>query len=448
MKTQKMDLFKPLFIVFAIIGLLTFQSCSGDYFIDGVENTPIEVETEDLRDLSASDLENMKEILKAAGVDIVDEIDIYANQSSSGENSPYNKAPSSITDLLIKVIKVSTTTKSPDGSGASIPISGVLLVPRFNNIFSLQILVALPSTYTHNEDAPSNVFKTLSPTKANGDINFLYFLTLHVPQGFAVLFPDYPGFGDSYQKTTMPFLTKQPLVTSTIDLVKASQETLKKNRYSYKKELFITGYSLGGYVATALAKELDKNKDLPAKLTVAGGAPLNLNELMSYAQSAESLPASYVYPYTLLSYDVNENASSAISDILKAPYDKAYLANAFNGTRYGDEVGNMFPSKPSELFTEESITQFNTNPKFAIIRSLMSKNSVEPWKNSNKLVLIHGMADNLVYYESTYNFFKKQKSLGGNITFVPSASQFADHFSGIIDYYTGLVEWLSNYHKY
>ena len=442
MRMQKMNLLKTLFIVFVTMGLLTSQSCKNEDVVAEAEgNTSVEVNAEDLRDLTASDLENMKEVLKASGID-VNNLDIYANQTASSGNSQQNNAPSSVADILVKVIKVSTTTKSPDGSGATIPISGVLLVPRFS-IFPLRIVVAPVSTYTCNEDAPSNIFKTLSATKATGDMNYLYFLTLQVTQGFAVLFPDYPGFGDSYQKAFPPYFVKQPLVNSTVDLVKASQETLKKNRYSYKKELFLTGYSFGGYVATALAKELDTSKDLPVKLTVAGGIPLNPNELINYAQSAKTLPISYIYPYVLQAYDINESAPFAISDVLKAPYDKAYLTEAFDGTRYSAELKGMFSAKPSELFTDEAVTQFDTGSKFANLRNLLIKNSVEPWKNTNKLVLIHGTSDNVAYYDIAKNFYNKQKNLGGNITFSPIIG--TDHFETAIAYYIELTVWLSIY---
>jgi len=444
MKVQRMNLIKTLLIVFITIGLLTFQSCSkSEDSIAGVdENTSVEMSSEDLRDLTASDLENMKEILKASGVD-VDSLDIYANQTETTGNSQQNNAPSSIADILVKVIKVSTTTASPDGSGATIPISGVLLVPRIN-LFPVRILVAPVYTYTNNDEAPSNVFKTLSMKTNNGDINYLYFLTLQATQGFAVLFPDYPGFGDSYQKAFFPFLVKEPVVTSTIDLIKAAQETLKKNRYSYKKELFLTGYSFGAYAATALAKELDTSTDMPIKLTVVGGTPLDLIDMVNYAKKEKTLPASFIYPYALMSYNMNEkNTPFELSDFLKAPYDKNYLLNAFGGTYYATQMGTLFPNAPSELFTEEAITQFDTSPKFANIRYLLNKNSIEPWKNVNKIVFVHGTSDNLVYYEIAKNFYIKQKDLGGNVSFTPIIA--ADHFLAIVGYYTELTALLSLY---
>jgi len=438
MRVPSLNLIRNLLIVFTTMGLLMFQSCKNSD-VNGQNPSP-GVNAENLRDLTASDLEDMKGALKASGID-VDTLDIYAAETPVATKSSQSNAPAfaSPADILVKAIKVTTTTTNPNGSG-TIPISGVLLVPKRNSS-TLRILVAPVYTYTNNQDAPSNLFKSsLSMVKNNGDINFLYFCTLQATQGFAVLFPDYPGFGDSYQKAFIPFLMKEPMVNSTLDLIRASQETLKNNKYNYKKELLIGGYSLGGYVATALAKRLDSDNDLPVKLTVAGGAPLDLLDLVTRAQKASTLPISFIYPYTLLAYNINESTPFTLSDVLQSRYDKAYLTDAFNGTRNESDLISMFPDKPSELFTSDAIDRFETDAKYANLRGLLSKNSVEPWKNTNKLVLIHGTSDSLVYYESTRNFYNKQKDLGGNINF--AAIPFAGHLLTLAPFYVELSFWL------
>ena len=305
-------------------------------------------------------------------------------------------------------------------------------MPRLN-LFSLRLVVASVPTYTCNEDAPSNLFKSLTPSGDVGDLDALYFWIVQATQGFAVLFPDYPGFGDSYQKAFIPYLTKTPMVNSTIDLIKASQETLKKNRYSYKPDLILTGYSLGGYVATAVAKELDSNTQLPVKLTVVGGAPVDLNDIIIKASKETTLSSSVVFPYTLLSYIKNEKANFSLQDILKSPYNLNYLAEQFDGTHRMSYIGNKFSKTTSELFTDGVVDNFEAGAQFAVLRNLLSKNSVEPWKNKKKLLFIHGTADDLVYYASTRNFYEEQKKLGGNIQFSPIIA--GNHITTVIAYY-------------
>lgn len=428
MKTKNVNFIKTFFIVFTTLGFLTFQSCSYSDFIEE-ENQPIEIQTEDLQSFDASDLQEMKEILKSSGINL-DNLDVYADQPETTGSSSQSKA-SSVASILVKAIKVTTTTKHPNGTG-TIPLSGVLLVPRLN-LFSLRLVVATVPTYTKNEDAPSNLFKSLTPSGEIGDLDMLYFWILQATQGFAVLFPDYPGFGDSYQKAFIPYLTKAPMVNSTIDLIKASQEALKKNRYNYKPDLILTGYSLGGYVATAVAKELDNSTQLPVKLTIAGGAPLTLNDIIIKASKETTLASSVVFPYTLLSYIKNENVNFSLQDILKAPYNINYLQEQFNGLHSMSYVGNKFSKKASELFTDDVVANFEKDPKYATVRNLLTKNSIEPWENKKKLIFIHGTSDDLVYYSSTRNFFEAQKELGGNTLFYPIIG--GDHITTIIAYY-------------
>jgi pimeloyl-ACP methyl ester carboxylesterase len=430
MKKKCVNFIKTFFIVFTVLGLLTFQSCSNSDFTENEESTPPEVKIEELQSFSASDLQEMKEVLKSSGVNL-DDLDVYAGQAQTVEGSNQSKAPS-VASILVKAIKVTTTTNHPDGSGTKIPISGVLLVPRLN-LFSLRLVVSPVPTYSNNEDAPSNLFKSLTPSGESGDLDMLYFWIVQATQGFAVLFPDYPGFGDSYQKAFIPYLTKTPMVNSTIDLIKASQEALKKNRYSYKPDFILTGYSLGGYVATAVAKELDNNTQLPVKLTIAGGAPVDLNDIIVKASKETQLASSVVFPYTLLSYIKNENVNFSLQDILKAPYDKAYLEEQFNGTHSMAYIGNKFSKITSELFTDDVVANFEKDAKYTTLRNLLTKNSIEPWKNKKKLIFIHGTADDLVYYASTQNFYDEQKKLGGNTSF--SSIIGGDHITTIIAYY-------------
>jgi pimeloyl-ACP methyl ester carboxylesterase len=429
MKTKSINFIKTFFIVFTTFGFLTFQSCSNSDFTENEENTPPEVKIEELQSFSASDLQEMKEVLKSSGVNL-DDLDVYAGQPETTESSSQSKAPS-VASILVKAIKVTTTTKHPNGTG-TIPLSGVLLVPRLN-LFSLRLVVAPVPTYTNNEDAPSNLFKSLTPSGESGDLDMLYFWIVQATQGFAVLFPDYPGFGDSYQKAFIPYLTKTPMVNSTIDLIKASQEALKKNRYSYKPDFILTGYSLGGYVATAVAKELDNNTQLPVKLTIAGGAPVDINDIIVKASKETQLASSIVFPYTLLSYLKNENVNFSLQDILKAPYDKAYLEEQFNGTHSISYIGDKFSKTTSELFTDDIVANFEKDAKYTTLRNLLIKNSIEPWKNKKKLIFIHGTSDDLVYYASTQNFYDEQKKLGGNTLFYPITG--GDHITTMVAYY-------------
>ena len=429
MNAKSIKTTKILCIAFAIMGLFTFQSCTQHDYLPNEEALPVDVLSENLSDISASDMETMIDILKEQGVDseMLDGIDIYASEPPELRSTP------SAMNILVRTIKVSTKIKHPDGSGKDITVSGVLLVPRL--YFSpLRILVASAGTYVNNSEAPSNVFKTLSLTRDNGDINYLYFFTLQATQGFAVLFPDYPGYGDSYGDAVLPFLCKEPLVNSTIDLVKAAQETLKKNKYSYKKELILAGYSLGAYAATAMHQRLEDDSNMPVKYTIAGGAPLDLCDILDRSLSLDSLATPFMFPYTLLAYSKYENKPLVISDMLKSPYcEMSYIEKAFDGTNTFSKISDMFTLKVSDLFTDTAIKEYNTNPKFNNINSLLDKNSIKPWKNKYPIYFIHGMTDKTVYFESTKIHVKKQKDLGGKVEF--TEVPFAEHIVAAAAFY-------------
>ena len=427
MTTKSIKSTKILFISI-IMGLFTFQSCSNSDSLISEENSHVDVLSENLKDITASDMETMIDILKESGVDsdMLDNIDIYASEPSSLRSTP------SVMNILVRTMKVTTKIKHPDGSGKDITVSGVLLVPRIS--FSpLRILVGSPPTYLNNSEAPTNMFKSLSLIRDNGEINYLYFFTLQATQGFAVLFPDYPGYGDSYGEGVMPFACKEPLVNSTIELVKAAQEILKKNKYSYKKELILTGYSLGAYVATSLYQKLENDANMPVKLTIAGGSLLDFSAIFDRARSSDTFADPLTFPFVLLAYSKYEDKSLVIKDMLKSPYcDMPYLEKAFDGTNSTSKINDMFPSKVSDLFTDIVLNEFNTNPKLNSIRHLLDKNCIKPWKNKHIIEFIHGMNDNTSYYDITKNFYEEQKKLGGDVKFTPV---IGDHMTAALGYY-------------
>jgi predicted alpha/beta hydrolase family esterase len=233
------------------------------------------------------------------------------------------------------------------------------------------------------------------------------------------------------------------MVDSSIDIIKAAQAALKKNMYSYKKDLIIVGYSFGGYTAINLSKELETSTTLPVCLTIMGGVSMDLIDMVNSARLKTTLSSPYIYPQAVFAYDKFENKTISISDIFKAPIDKAYLANAFDGTRNVSELEKYFSTKTSDLFTNEMISDFDNNPKYENVRSLLVKNSVEAWKNKNRLVIVHGMNDEVVDYKAAKDFYDKQKNLGGNIIFSPIP--FGEHISTMVPFYLEMCFWMGAY---
>ncbi len=93
-------------------------------------------------------------------------------------------------------------------------------------------------------------------------------------------YPDYPGFGES-SNISHPYLIKEPTVRSVVDMLYAVKEMVPEELSDLiiKDELYIMGYSQGGWATLALHKALeqDYSVDFNLKGSVCGAGPYNLN---------------------------------------------------------------------------------------------------------------------------------------------------------------------------
>lgn len=424
--------FKLLFGTIFICGIvLANQSCTSerDEFVP--EDETEDIIPNEINSFSYSDLIEMRNQLKDAGVDVSD-ITVEEESDTRGIF---------ISNPHVRAIKVKAKTLHPNRSGRYIDVSGVLLVPRktlLTNFMNFRIAIVPPPTYTYNNSAPSIAFQNMSLVSSDGNLNFLYFWILQAQSGYIVFMPDYPGFGDSYGQCFHPYLDAEAMVNSTIDLFKVAQKTLSDNGYRYKNDLVISGYSLGGFVAASLAREMETNPahGYSVSLLFTGGTPCNLKQIADIVRESDYVQHTYFLPYGLWGYKENAYPNINISDFLLEPYaskSKSY----YNGT-YPD-VNDKFSHVPSEVYTSKFINDLDTDPSISYLNKILDDNSLKPWNNKCKFIMTHGVGDVSVYYQNAKDFAQEQQKSSGKVTFY---STIGDHVVGFLPYYSKASTYL------
>ncbi|MCD7900077.1 MAG: hypothetical protein LUH22_09425 [Bacteroides sp.] len=380
------------------------------------------ITSEVIKEFTITDILAIKSYLDDAGISIPDLIFPQTETSARGI----------INDVLLSAIKVTTKSTHPGDPTRQIDLSGVLLVPKIT-LTSLRLVVAPVPTFLADSQAPSNVFANDISLIQDGALNFLYFWSLQAYQGFAVLLPDYPGFGDSYQQCFVPYMVQKPMITAAIDLTKATQDVMTSKGYRYKPELIITGFSQGAYVATSLTRELELNPThgLDVSLLVAGGTPANLEYIVNTIRQSEEYTYPLIVPYLMCGFQSNGYPDIDFSNIFKEPYSsESEVYSYFDGTH--TDLGNVFPETMSEFLTEDAINNWETSTNLTTIKMALSENSIQPWVNQCKMVLVHGKQDVTVFHQNAKNFADQQNEIGGNVTF---HSVLGDHTISAAPYY-------------
>ncbi len=352
--------------------------------------------------------------------------------------------PGDVASTYLRTIKVSVKVPNPDGSDSEIDASGVLVVP-VEATDSLRFIISPVPTFTQNSAAPSNIFAGEVPLLYQDFLNYLYFFAINAAQGCAILFPDYPGYGDSYGQCYHPYLVRDPMVSSTITLAQAAQEVLTDNDYLYKREVIVTGYSQGGFVATAVGRELDLNGEaynLPINLLVSGGTPAYLKTVVDVARTTLDLPLAFVFPYALLGYKENGYSDLDLSELLNSPYDTTCY-EYLNGQYSVTECIAYFPLTNIGLFTADVIADNESNASVAYENRIVEENSIEPWVNNAPVIFIHGLLDEAVYYENITGFVADMETLGGTPEL--HTDLLTEHLATLADYFMEVAAYIAEY---
>jgi len=332
-----------------------------------------------------------------------------------------------------KAVKISYKTVGQDDK--PLVASGLLVIPtataqyqqyrlsQGKQPFSVSMLCNNHGTIFLNSEAPSNV------EVSNGVPDYPQAVLMTGYAGFAAIYPDYIGFGDS-NATLHPYIMKKASAQASLDMIKASMKYMEDNNIVLNHQLYISGYSEGGYVAMATAQKVENelgSVNLMGVAPMAGpynvedlaNVDLNATQKMVYPAFLADLAYSYAHYYS----DVN------LSDIAIPSLAKFQLA--FNGENDTVPIQTIlgvanpsagdygFYTHPTnELFKESFISDYQNNQN-NIMRQKFVENNLDNWTPRSKMNLIQCLDDEIVPFSESQNTYNKLKANGADVTLTP-----------------------------
>ncbi|CAL2080300.1 conserved exported hypothetical protein [Tenacibaculum sp. 190524A05c] len=447
-----MNLLKPfqkrLLIIASIISLCFFYSCAEDE----INNEDVSQQLSEVNLLTTVNEKNFQppnEIVTKLGEKYGMKTEEIIESSKSSE-----KIYSGIT---VNIYKVSTQSPHPDGSGRSIQISGVVLIPKYKDRIvwfkkekiPYRIRFVTPFTYTSNSSAASVSYSNIFSIP--DEIDQLVPLTM-IAQAwtgkFAVFVPDYPGFGDSFGDCFPPFVNKDAHNRSNYDFLKAGIQQLENMGYELKDEMLIQGYSQGAFSAIQFARYLETNNLKKVKGLSAGGTPALLDNFIVKARSESFHPHPFFFPYAY--YGMKENNLISIGE------DRIIQLNKFASTQQYDNYDQIralydgtnsilklqfaLPNLPSRLLMSDFINANPNDPSsdYANFFNTLRNNSIQPWNNRCQFRMYHGKLDNAVYTSQAFEYYQKHKSFGGAVSFDYT---LGEHITGYLPFLLKTNDW-------
>lgn len=336
-------------------------------------------------------------------------------------------------DILIHKVTYRTSLQ-----GKNIKASGLVYLPKTAGNYP--VLSFQNGTNTVNSEAPSE--------KPNSENWFM--LESLASMGFIVVVPDYIGFGES-ANLSHPYLHAESTTQSILDMLRAVNELTSEDKVEAKptKDLYIFGYSQGGWSTMQLQKAIEKNHSEEFNLIASSCAagPYSIGFMNDFIAKSAEYPMPYFLGYLLNSYSSLKLFPNPLSDLFQEPY-ATKIPTLFNGTNTGGTINAALTTNMANLLTPEFRTGFDTNTKFAGLKSAFIANSVVPWKISTPTRLYHGSADELIPVSLSNKTFQDLKTAGTlesklELKIIPGA----DHSGGVIPVGISTIEWFMSLKK-
>ena len=298
-----------------------------------------------------------------------------------------------------------------DDSGNPVKASGLLTVPippdnlPKKELYSFPVVLNEHGTIFLDNDAPSYNYQP-------GESSTFSVLSLFTGiYGFATVMPDYIGYGTS-NNHYHPYLIKNSLAKSSVDMLKAVIDFSENNHINMKRDVFITGYSEGGYAAMATAEMLQKEPDF--RIHVKAAAPLDGVYDLETIGIGIAASNDMIYPpfVAFIAYSYTETYPKDIirNQLVQEPY-ASLLPSLFNGTKSGAEIYSHLTTKVKEFFNPVYLVDFLTNENNPF-RTKLRENNTDNWAPSFPLRIVHCGHDDILPYTLAQISYNRMLSLG------------------------------------
>ena len=317
--------------------------------------------------------------------------------------------------------------------GNEIEASGLLAIPR-NTPTTPALLSAQHGTMFRNADAPS--FFLTSPTAFSG-------FELFGATGYITAIPDYIGMGVS-SSIVQPVYDETYAALAVVDMLKATKSFLKNENIAVNNNLFLLGYSEGGYVTMAAQKEIetDASHKLDITAVAAGAGAYDLPVMMSMVATATTYTTPAFLAKIVYAYNNTYDWNRPMSDFFQDPYAAA-IPGLLDGSKSGDEIDAQLTDIPADLFAPAFYQNLQNPSGETVLKQKLAENSFLNWVPESPTRLYHGTEDETVYFQTTQSTYDRFIQGGAtNVTLVPIPG--GGHISSIEPMVFDALQWFES----
>ena len=174
-----------------------------------------------------------------------------------------------------------------------------------------------------------------------------------------------------------PFLHRQSMATSVIDMIRSVKEFVDTTGTSPSEQLFLAGVSEGANATLAAHQYIQTYLDSTMHVTASGGIAGFYDmsgTMVNMILSDSTYPDPSYLPQLLISYDSVYHFFAHDSDVMVYPYD-SILRPLFNGNSRGSTIDTRLPTVPKLILQPSFIDSLQNDSTYAF-KQLLAENDV------------------------------------------------------------------------
>ncbi|GHN01939.1 hypothetical protein WSM22_34280 [Cytophagales bacterium WSM2-2] len=333
------------------------------------------------------------------------------------------------TSLLQYNVELYSVTYKTTYLGKTITASGLVILPQ--TTASVGMVCFSHGTIASHAEAPSVL--PLNSTE-------LILYSAMASPGYIAVIPDFIGFGSSAD-VMHPYYVQDITASSVIDLLKAARELAIQKKVSFNGNLFLAGYSQGGYVTMATHKAIEKNGlenfNLIASFPSSGG--YDVKGMQNYFFGLSKYDEPFFLAFVAMAYKTSYNWTQPLTDFFQPKY-ASVIPGLFDGNKNGDQINAILNDTIPKLVNTDLLSTIDTNSKYKYIVDAFNINSLTDWVPTKKMYMFHGDADITVPYQNSVSTYNKLISNGASasvVTFTPLPGK--THGTGVVPYIEAFI---------
>lgn len=241
-------------------------------------------------------------------------------------------------------------SKTPQGD--SLLVSGRVYLPKKRHLEG--IVVANHYTICSDVEAPSNMFSMES---------------MFTMKGYAVIMPDYVGYGLS-RNEIHPYLHWRSAAQTAVDMLNCMPALLRHYGYTYPLDVVVEGYSQGAAVALGVTRMIEELGDKPmrqegeiewtVRQLYAGAGPYDPAATYDYCVGKDTMGIPAAIPMIVMglsdAYDLGFELEDFFLEPMLSNYDEWVGSKQYTVSEINKLMGSTCMSK---LMTPQSLDREN-----------------------------------------------------------------------------------------